>query len=86
VRGRIDGGGLEWRAARWSAIGAVAAAAGIVVLAIGPALLAAVVLAVALGVMAVGELDARERFYEAAPSRGRDLSRAAAPTRAASPD
>lgn len=83
VRRELDvAGGLEDRAFRLIAIGAVTAAAGMLILSLGPALLAAILLLFGLASLAVGELDVRERFYEAAPSRGRDVMRpsAASPT------
>ncbi len=82
VRGQMpSAGGRGNRSFRSFAWGAIVAAVGMVILVTGPALLAAALLAPALAILAVGELDARERFYRAAPSQGRHVLRPPATAR-----
>ena len=82
VRGQVPAtGGRGSRSFRSTAWGAVVAAVGSAILVTGPALLATAILAPALAMLAIGELDARERFYRAAPRQGRDVMRPPAAAR-----
>jgi len=69
----------------WFAFGISASAAGTVVLGVGPAWLAGVLALVGLCTLFPSELATRDRFYETAPSRGRD-ARGPEAARRATPD
>lgn len=71
-------------AARWIAVGTAVGLVGMIALLAAPALLATVILIAGLTLLVPGELDARERFYAAAPRYGRDVRGPSPPRRAAS--